>query len=305
MPAASLSLTWLCGAAAGAVETLCTQPFEVTKTLQQVGGKRGGGVLETATHVARVSGLRGFYYGTPITLVQSAGKVGIRFTAFEACKRRLGAQEVFLSGAIAGACEAAVWIAPCERLKVLRVTQVGAATPHHVSWWHGLARVLRDGGARSLWRGCAATVVRNSGSVGFRFLGYSYVLDVLREWDHGAGAFGAACAAEVGGLAGGSGGRGWERPWWHALVAGGAVGAASTVLNNPVDVVKSHMQASGAGATRGGGLAASVRSLHAEGGWRAFSRGLGARLCKITVGQAVIFYTYERVLEAATSARDR
>mmetsp|Transcript_12696 Transcript_12696/g.20329 ORF Transcript_12696/g.20329 Transcript_12696/m.20329 type:complete len:113 (+) Transcript_12696:219-557(+) len=76
------------------------------------------------------------------------------------------------------------------------------------------------------------------------------------------------------------------------------LGAFTTVLNNPIDVVKSRMQADSQG---GGKSAPEFRSTwhcitaikERDGLYGLLFRGLSARLVKISTGQAVIFFIYE------------
>ena len=81
--------------------------------------------------------------------------------------------------------------------------------------------------------------------------------------------------------------------WWHGAAAGFAVGVGTTVLTQPLDVIKSQMQ----GGRRGEHTStlACFRAMHRAEGWGGFSRGFRARLFKIATGQAVIFGIYEAV----------
>ena len=81
--------------------------------------------------------------------------------------------------------------------------------------------------------------------------------------------------------------------WWHGTASGFAVGVGTTVLTQPLDVIKSRMQ----GAPRGeyASTLDCSRAMYQTEGLRGFSRGFVARLCKIATGQAVIFGLYEAV----------
>ena len=131
---------WLSGALAGTIETALTMPFEVTKTRQQVLQQAGIvrpptgrvavvragslGLYGSIRDTVQLGGIRALYSGMPICLLQTSGKVGIRFASFEGYKRLLNRhacskqERIILAGCLAGATEAAFWITPCERLKV-------------------------------------------------------------------------------------------------------------------------------------------------------------------------------------------
>mmetsp|Transcript_37341 Transcript_37341/g.68844 ORF Transcript_37341/g.68844 Transcript_37341/m.68844 type:complete len:275 (-) Transcript_37341:116-940(-) len=263
-------------------------PFELTKTHQQVTSMQTGtgasrpplGVVGTMRYVYAKHGIKGLYFGLPIAVIQTAGKVGLRFSTFAAYKRLLckdpGAPsqaEQFVAGCAAGATEAAIWITPSERIKVLQQAQVDATRRIHVGWMSSLSLLLREQGFPGLFRGLTATVLRNGISIGIRMALYSKIRKTLVD------------------ARGGSTPRAWD-----PLVGGAAVGAITTVLNNPLDVVKSRMQAD----QQGSGSAKRFRStwhcttlIAAEEGATGFFRGIPARILKVSLGQAVIFFTYE------------
>jgi hypothetical protein len=71
----------------------------------------------------------------------------------------------------------------------------------------------------------------------------------------------------------------------------------TTVLNQPIDVIKTRMNADsvGLGQARYSGNLDCARQIWKEGGARAYSRGLSARIAKISIGQGVIFFVYDWV----------
>jgi solute carrier family 25 (mitochondrial citrate transporter), member 1 len=279
----SLAHLWIAGGIAGCCETAVTMPLEFAKTRQQIASASARvTMLSTFKEAIASNGIRGLYFGMPAVLVQTSGKVGIRFVAFEKFKSimpcdangRISKSSEFLAGCLAGATEAAIWITPCERLKVLRQAQIGVNNPLHASLLGSIALIMKEQGLRGLYRGLGATVARNGSSVGIRFALYSKGMSVMKE------------------LYGGS-------AWWMALVGGASVGAISTIINNPLDVVKSRMQADSQGKSS---VTKYKNSLHClgtvvrEGGFSAMYRGVWARIGKVSSGQAIIFFAYERSL---------
>eukprot|EP00471_Norrisiella_sphaerica_P013477 CAMPEP_0184496410 /NCGR_PEP_ID=MMETSP0113_2-20130426/33890_1 /TAXON_ID=91329 /ORGANISM="Norrisiella sphaerica, Strain BC52" /LENGTH=279 /DNA_ID=CAMNT_0026883021 /DNA_START=10 /DNA_END=849 /DNA_ORIENTATION=- len=275
-------------------------PFELTKTQQQLAStsersapKKGAaptvgqmGVIKTMRYVVERNGVQGLFYGLPITVIQTSGKVGIRFSAFEHFKSLICAVprtptkiEEFVAGCAAGATEAALWITPCERLKVLRQAQIGVKNPLHTSWMSSLLLILRDQGISGLYRGIAVTILRNGLSIGVRFVLYSKIVQDLRARS-------------------GSGPKGWE-----PLVAGASVGAFTTVLNNPLDVIKSRMQADSQDGSRKPRYTSTwhcVKTIMNEEGLLGLWRGLPARILKISLGQGVIFLVYEHARDISS-----
>ena len=261
----------LAGAGAGSVETVVTMPFEVTKNRLQL--KCGPpGMLASMADTIRRAGIGGLYYGIQPAITQVAGKTALRYVAYEEFRSRTG--NALLAGTLAGLVEALVWVAPTERLKVLRQTEVGGAaglggasgSGGTASVARAAARVLAQQGVTGLWLGVGPTAAKQMVSNGARFAVFEQLKNFFTAWQAPA----------------------------PAALAGGCAGVFSVMLTNPVDVVKTHMQATPLTARSGGSLVA-VRELVASEGLGAFARGLSARAWKIGLGQAVIFGTYDAV----------
>ena len=295
----------LAGAAAGALEACLTSPLETLKTRMKLGVARGGGqgVLRTAAQILREpAGFRGFYYGLPSVLLQASGKVAIRFSMYGFYSSTFAGviasegsdAHRFLSGVAAGASES-LWIAPCERLKTLRVTQIRVAPPDQAftTLAQSFSRlVLHGGGLPDLFVGLVPTAARNGFAVGVRFWCYDKVKRAVAESGGGRQSVSPSCSGRSRPLPASARASATTK-WWHSLVAGCSVGVFTTVLSQPVDVVKSRMQGSRMGLH--GGVVGTIRQMIREDGASAFGHGLSARLFKIGLGQGVIFCSYEAI----------
>ena len=237
-------------------------------------GPRGS--LASMADTVKSAGPLGLWYGLQAQLVQVAGKTAIRFAAYERFTALLPPGSAFTAGTLAGLTEAIVWVAPTERLKMLRQAEIssgaavgGSASPGTASVVTAARRVLERDGVRGLWMGTGPTAARQALANGSRFFMFDRFKRLLQP---------LLPAAVL------------------SAVAGGATGVASVVLTNPVDVVKTRVQATPLGA---GGQAVGVmqvlRAMQAEPGGMAaaVSVGMGARALKIGLGQAVIFGTYD------------
>ena len=257
----------MAGGIAGAAETMVTQPFEVTKNRIQL-GHGPSSVLANMKDTVAKAGPTGLYYGVQAQLLQVAFKSAIRFTAFEQFKNMLPPGSNFAAGTLAGLTEAIVWVAPTERLKVLRQAELSGAAKSGAggSVFHAAVLVVRREGLRSLWLGTGPTAARQAIANGSRF----FMFDGFKR-----------LLSDVPG---------------SAALAGGMTGVASVFFTNPVDVVKTHVQATpvSEGGKRASPLAA-VRELLRSKGVGVLARGMQARILKIGIGQAVIFGTYDAV----------
>ena len=281
----------LAGAVAGSAEVLLTMPFEVTKTRMQLAAHssatsasaRGGtsatasalhhGMLASMRETLRVAGPMGFYYGVQAQLSQVAGKTAIRFGAFERMKAALPASTpAAIPGLLAGVVEALLWVAPTERLKILRQAELSASSSsqQHGSLARSLGFIVRTQGLGGLWLGTAPTVARQATANGIRFMLYENFHRSLQELE--------------------------PRGRWHAPAAGGLTGVASVLITNPIDIWKTRVQGVPVGGGEGGGRgtpAPTIRSIVQKEGASVLWRGLAPRLLKISLGQAVIFGIYD------------
>ena len=228
----------LSGAAAGCVESTITSPFETIKTRLQIEHGTNRSPWYAGKLIFAEKGLPGFYYGLSACLLQNMGKVAIRFSGygyytklfesiyFNKTENKNGPLHRLCSGGCAGATEA-LWIAPCERLKTLRVTQLNLpkGQQQYTSLMNSVRVLLtqQGGGIPDLFVGLVPTACRNAVAVGFRFLFYSTLKDLLLNMNM-------------------NGNKQGRVQWWHAPVCGFTVGVGTTLLSQPADVVKSRVQ---------------------------------------------------------------
>jgi solute carrier family 25 citrate transporter 1 len=225
-------------------------------------------------------GIGGFYFGLPALMAQVSLKAGIRFFAFENIKFVMQQQEGMNSTMInlgaglgAGMVEAMVWTAPTERLKVLRQNDINSATPKYRGLIGGMTTVVKEQGVGGLYAGVVPTAIRQASSVAVRFMLYAEFKKMLTEKDG-------------------------TIQNWKQLIAGGATGIASTLLNNPIDVVKSRLQAQDKGATKlYSGTVDCLMKTAKQDGLTALYRGTVPRMLKVSAGQAITFFTYDKISE--------
>mmetsp|Transcript_101628 Transcript_101628/g.180209 ORF Transcript_101628/g.180209 Transcript_101628/m.180209 type:complete len:291 (+) Transcript_101628:12-884(+) len=265
-------VNFMAGFGSGATEAVVTMPLDTIKTYCQV-NKTGMGTVAGATEIFKLKGVPGFYYGLPAVLVQVAGKGAIRFTAFEQIKSLLQVTPVvptasvdFLAGVGAGFAEAFLWITPTERLKVLRQVDIKSGLNRYSSLAGTLRTVAAEQGFTGLYAGIVATGIRQGSAVGVRFALYGHIKKTI-----------VSDPPQI----------------WQPALAGGMTGCVSTLLNNPIDVVKSRIQAQQGKDKEYTGTWHCFRSIVRSEGVSALYKGVAPRLMKISIGQAITFAAYE------------
>jgi len=265
----------MAGFFSGATEAAITMPLDTVKTFCQVNRL---GPLQSASEIHKLRGVGGFYFGLPAVLVQVAGKGAIRWSAYEQFKGGLtsaGAPKAsvdLLAGMGAGFAEAFLWTAPTERLKVLRQNDIKSGLNRYATLTGSVRTVAKEHGIVGLYAGIGACGVRQASGVGVRFAIYGHVKDLIT---------------------------GGESPQlWQSAVAGGITGCCSTALNNPIDVVKTRIEAQDGKVKEYSSSWQCFRSILRNEGVQALYRGVAPRMMKISLGQAITFSAYESYSEA-------
>jgi len=274
--------TFLAGFASGATEITFTMPFDTVKTFCQVNRTGTSSPLAAAKEIHGLKGFKGFYFGMPALLMQVAGKNAIRFSAFEQVKRILLANDYVpkgsvdgLAGLCAGFTEAFLWTTPTERLKVLRQNDIKSGLNRYASLPGAIRTVATEHGIKGLYAGIGATGIRQASGVAVRFSLYGRIKGAISS----------------------------DPPQLHeSALAGGLTGCIGTMLNHPIDVVKSRIEAQDGKVKEYTNVFQAFRKMISQEGWRVMYTGLGPRLIKISLGQAITFAAYESYLSAISPA---
>ena len=81
----------LCGALAGSVATLATNPVDVLKTRIMTGGASSGQLLAVASSILSAEGPGAFYAGLLPRLLHKTPAAGVFWLLYETFKKLLGA----------------------------------------------------------------------------------------------------------------------------------------------------------------------------------------------------------------------
>jgi len=247
--------------------------------------KKNISIIGMSKEIIQQKGVRGLYYGLPAMLMQVSAKAAIRFFCFESYKAFLtenmpGRPESLLnllSGLGAGVTESLVWVAPTERLKVLRMTDINNPTPKYNTLIGGLRTVVAEQGVRGIFTGFTPTAMRQGTSVAIRFMVYDDAKRLL------------------------TGGHPENINTIQQLGAGFLSGCCSTCFNQPLDVVKTRIQSQGPGG-RFTGTFNCLSLTFREEGFLALYKGILPRILKVGSGQAITFCIYDQVSAVLTKA---
>lgn len=266
-----VGVAMVAGALAGGTECLINWPSEVIKTELQMQSKanpRYNGYFDCMKQKVNSQGAMSLYRGLVPVVLGSMPKAGVRFggnsfykksvfNGFVDANGKLSSIGILGAGLSAGATEAVLVVTPMETLK----TRLINANKPFVS---GTVNLVKTEGLAALYKGVVPTIAKQSLNQGTRFFVYDKVMGTVLKVT------------------------GAKTPGAKEAIAGGMLaGAASVLVNQPVDTIKTLMQSSEAVKYKGT-LDCVMQTVKNEG-IGAVYKGLGPRLARVCPGSGIIF----------------
>ena len=265
----------LSGGITGGIEICITYPTEFVKTVQQIRSKDKMGIKQIVSGTIKEQGIFGLYRGLSCLVVFSIPKAGVRFgskdffdTHFFTTKSTFN---TFLSGGLAGCCEALIAVTPMETLKTKLIDD--KLQPKEQQKYrgliHGIRTIYAEQGFGGVYRGPVPTVMKQGSNQAIRFVVYEKFRKIIED-----------VAPSV--------------PFsLKTAVAGALAGATSVLANNPIDVVKSKMQ--GIHGKQYSGVIDCLGKILKSDGVRGFYAGTVPRMARVTADVAITFTLFENI----------
>jgi solute carrier family 25 2-oxodicarboxylate transporter 21 len=254
-------------------------PTDIAKTRQQLSTSKNVSMWSILRTIASQEGMRNLYRGVSSPIFAEAPKRATKFATNEQYKAwfkcpdgSLPWTRAFLAGALAGATEAFV-NCPFETLKVRMQAK------EHLSRYRNtadcLVQTVRSEGMLALYRGIEPQMWRNAAWNGtyFAVIGSVRVLFPASRDQSKASQLSVAFASGL---------------------VGGGVG---TLLNTPLDVVKSRMQNQVGSDLQYRWTLPSLVAIWRAEGTRALYKGLGPRLLRLGPGGGIMIVVFDVVSE--------
>ena len=211
------------GSTAGAVEIAITYPAEFAKTRIQLNQRLPSGQKLPFPPFGPQ-----WYAGCTTLILGNSIKAGVRFVAFDQCRKFLADAEgnvsgpmTVVSGFLAGATESLVAVTPFESIKTQLIDDRKRAQPRMRGFLHGSAMIFREQGIRGFFRGFVPTTARQSANSAVRFSSYTSLRQMAQSY--------VAPGERLGTLS--------------TFAIGGMAGTITVYATQPIDTVKTRMQA--------------------------------------------------------------
>nr|XP_023994087.1 LOW QUALITY PROTEIN: solute carrier family 25 member 38-B-like [Salvelinus alpinus] len=268
---------FMCGSLSGTCSTLLFQPLDLVKTRLQTlqnnmkPGAPKVGMMTVLVQVIRTESFLGLWKGVSPSFVRCIPGVGIYFSTFYSLKqhyfqegRAPNAGEAVLLGAGARAV-AGVCMLPVTVIK----TRFESGRYNYVSVLGGLKSVCETEGPRALFSGLTATLLRDAPFSGIYVMFYSQAKRSLPP------EVSSSPYAPLGNFG-----------------CGVMAGVLASVVTQPADVVKTHIQVSPSHWT----TKDAIRYIYTEHGLRGFFRGAVPRSLRRTLMAAMAWTVYEQLM---------
>ncbi len=139
--------------------------------------------------------------------------------------------------------------------------------------FHGIYTIASEQGPAGLYKGALATILKQSTNQGVRFVVFDETKKRLSNY----------CSMKT--------------P--VEMVSGAFAGFCSSMLNNPIDVVKTKMQ--GKDAAKYAGFVDCFKQIYATHGWLGFYAGIGPRLIRVMLDVSLTFSLYHSLKRNVTA----
>ncbi|XP_041723247.2 mitochondrial glycine transporter B isoform X2 [Coregonus clupeaformis] len=268
---------FMCGSLSGTCSTLLFQPLDLVKTRLQTlqnnmkPGAPKVGMMTVLIQVIRTESFLGLWKGVSPSFVRCIPGVGIYFSTFYSLKqhyfqegRAPNAGEAVLLGAGARAV-AGVCMLPVTVIK----TRFESGRYNYVSVLGALKSVCETEGPRALFSGLTATLLRDAPFSGIYVMFYSQAKRSLPQ------EVSSSLYAPLGNFG-----------------CGVMAGVLASVVTQPADVVKTHIQVSPSHWT----TKEAIRYIYTEHGLRGFFRGAVPRSLRRTLMAAMAWTVYEQLM---------
>ncbi|XP_077525825.1 mitochondrial glycine transporter A-like isoform X3 [Haemaphysalis longicornis] len=268
--------SFLAGSLSGTCSTLLFQPLDLLKTrLQQppaAGETSRAGMFKHIAHVIKNEKVFGLWKGTVPSIVRCVPGVGLYFCTLHFLKTSLHldspspGQAMFL-GASARSI-AGVVLLPVTVIK----TRFESEVYHYRSMSEATRDIYRTHGMRGLYSGLIPTLIRDAPYSGIYLVFYVQAKRFVPQSVQQEGSGGQLVAAN--------------------FTCGLVAGLLASVVTQPADVIKTHMQLSPA---KFSSILATVLLVAREEGVVGYFRGLVPRMLRRTLVTAMAWSFYEQV----------
>ncbi|CAF0978940.1 unnamed protein product [Didymodactylos carnosus] len=279
---------FVAGGVGGACLVITGHPLDTIKVrLQTMSKPQLGetplytGTFDCAKKIVSHEGFSGLYKGMGAPLIGVTPMFAICFFGYSIGKKlqtphgkngQYSFPQIFAAGMLSGVFTTII-MAPGERIKCLLQIQHNSSVKMYNGPVDCAKKLYKEGGIRSIYRGTAATLLRDVPATGVYFTSYEWLKKKLTPEGRPVGELSA----------------------WRTLVAGGTAGICNWIVAIPPDVLKSRYQTAPQG--RYTGISHVFKELMQTEGIRSLYKGIVPVMLRAFPANAACFLGYELTIK--------
>ncbi|KXT14780.1 hypothetical protein AC579_7813 [Pseudocercospora musae] len=268
----------LAGSTAGAIEIAITYPFEFLKTRTQLNQRLAS---SNSKPISFPPFGPQWYAGCTTLIIGNSIKAGVRFVAFDQYKSLLSTPDgtisgpmTVVSGFLAGATESLLAVTPFESIKTQLIDDRKREKPRMKGFVHGSALIAKEQGIRGFFKGFVPTTARQAANSAVRFSSYTSLKQLAQSYTSPGEKLGTLSTFGIGAVA----------------------GTITVYATQPIDTVKTRMQAIDSKGMYKNSLDCGMKILRQEGILKLWS-GAMPRLGRLMFSGGIVFAMYEKTIE--------
>lgn len=267
--------SFLAGSLSGTCSTLLFQPLDLVKTRVQssisVNGARPVGMVTIVANVVQQDKVIGLWRGLVPSISRCVPGIGIYFSTIHYLKGKFEHSKKPLESMLIGGSARSVAVVTMLPFTVLK-TRYESGEFHYKNMYRGLSTIYSLEGVKGLFSGIAPTLLRDVPFSGLYFMFYTQLkqLSILESVPDS------------------------KLPMLH-FTCGVTAGMTASLITQPADVLKTHMQLY---PHRYGRLRNAVKFVYERDGIEGFWRGIVPRTIRRTLMAALAWTVYEEVAKS-------
>lgn len=179
-----------------------------------------------------------------------------------------------VSGFLAGATESLIAVTPFESIKTQLIDDRKRAQPRMRGFIHGSGLIFKEQGVRGFFKGFVPTTARQAANSAVRFSSYTSLKQAAQSYVTPGEKLGTLATFAIGGMA----------------------GTITVYATQPIDTIKTRMQAIDSKGTYRNSLDCGVKIVRNEGVFKLWSGAL-PRLGRLMFSGGIVFTMYEKAME--------
>ncbi|KAL3877493.1 hypothetical protein ACJMK2_035193 [Sinanodonta woodiana] len=266
--------SFLAGSVSGICSTVLFQPLDLIKTRIQLAVNicpgQSSGMITMLQNVVQKEKVRGLWKGTAPSLLRCVPGIGVYFSSIHILQSKFGSHTNPVVSMVIGGTARSVASLTTLPFTVLK-TRYESGQFKYKSMGRGFIIIFKTEGIRGLYSGLSPTLLRDVPFSGLYYMFYSQLKEITRN------------TVET------------HYPQALHFTCGVAAGIMASLITQPADVIKTHMQLY---PTKFGRIKKAIQYIYQKDSLAGFWRGIVPRALRRTLMATMAWTIYEEIIKS-------